>query len=491
MRPTDRWRRFALAIAGPAVIVLAVLLVMRTYAFRGMITTQHGDILQQWLPVFDYLGRTLRSGHIPAFDPYSMAGVPFAADPQTGWMYLPAMLLFTALPAAVAIRWFLVLQPILAGLGVYWFLRAEGTNRPAATAGGLVMSLMMADSYLGLEIPFAGAIAWTALTLAAAARMVHAERWGPRLVWLALTAVAWGQIAGAHLSHGLVTGTGLLVFYLAYRLLGSAASGARDLARGARAVRHHDRRPADRQPRGAAPEDPLPPEHDARARVHAARPTSPTGSRASRPHAVPHVPITVGASWVLGPRLRPGRLPRRGRAGARVRGPVVEAPPGPRDHAARVRRAWRSSRPCAGSPRGSRRTSRASRWPTSTCMPPSASDPGVLTVLPILIGLGVHAWSERGTWRRRVAMLAPGLGVWWVLNAVAGRPNSFPALFLLGSLAAVAVLAVTAWRPSLVWLDPCAPVRRAHGERGVRRAGSSPRHRFTVGPEPRADGQRG
>ena len=143
-----RWRRLIVAVAGPALIVIAVLIVLRSYAFRGMITTQHGDILEQWLPSFDYLGRGLRSGHIPNFNPYSMGGVPFAPDPQTGWMSLPAMLLFTVLPSAVAIRWFLIIQPILAGLGVFAFLRGEGANRPAATAGALVMSLMMADSHI-------------------------------------------------------------------------------------------------------------------------------------------------------------------------------------------------------------------------------------------------------------------------------------------------------------------------------------------------------
>jgi hypothetical protein len=130
--PAIGWRRIGLACVGPAVIVLAVLIVLRSYAFRGMITTQHGDILEYWLPFFDYLGSTLRSGHVPGFNPYSLAGIPFAPDPQTGWMYLPAMALFTALPAAVAIRWFLVIQPILAGLGVYWFLRSEAPRRPAA-----------------------------------------------------------------------------------------------------------------------------------------------------------------------------------------------------------------------------------------------------------------------------------------------------------------------------------------------------------------------
>ncbi len=447
-----RPRRFAVAIAGPTLIVLAVLLVMRTYAFRGMITTQHGDILPQWLPFFDYLGRTLRSGHIPGFDPYSMAGVPFAADPQTGWMYLPAMLLFTALPSAAAIRWFLVLQPILAGLGVYWFLRAEGTNRSAATAGGLVMSLVMADSYLGLEIPFAGAIAWTALALAAAARMVHAERWGPRLVWLALTAVAWGQIAGAHLSHGLVAGTGLLLFYLAYRVLGSAVTGARTwpAALGLFAITIVALpivNLAALLPRILYLPNTTLGLGYTRLNGLADRLTGVTTQ------AVPHGSITVGASWVLGLASAPGAylgaaamaLAFAGIWSKRHRGLAITLLAfGMVAFVASLRglAAWLAPH-IEGLPLADFYLHASVRFRS-----------GVMTVLPILIGLGVHAWSERGTWHRRVAMLAPGVGVWWVLNAVAGRPNSFPALFLLGSVAAVAVLLVTAWRPSLIWLVP-------------------------------------
>jgi hypothetical protein len=33
----------------------------------------------------------------------------------------------------LALRWFIVLQPILAGLGVYWFLRGEGISRVASS----------------------------------------------------------------------------------------------------------------------------------------------------------------------------------------------------------------------------------------------------------------------------------------------------------------------------------------------------------------------
>ena len=59
---------------------------------------------------------------------------------------------------------FVVVQPILAGLGVYWFLRAERLGRAACTVGGLCLGLVIAHSVIALGLPFAGTLAWSALS---------------------------------------------------------------------------------------------------------------------------------------------------------------------------------------------------------------------------------------------------------------------------------------------------------------------------------------
>src|ERR687888_2057378 len=103
-------------LAGPALIVGLVLLVLREFAFRGLVSTQQPDILPFWLPTYCLLGKSLLAGHIPSWNPYVMGGLPFAADPQSGWMYAPAMILFTALPCGLAMGLFVAAQPILGGL---------------------------------------------------------------------------------------------------------------------------------------------------------------------------------------------------------------------------------------------------------------------------------------------------------------------------------------------------------------------------------------
>jgi len=212
-RDAVRW--LLLALAGPALIAAGVLVAMRGFVFAPLLTSQHADILGFVMPRLCFLGDSLAAGHVPLWNPFLQAGTPYAADPQSGWMYLPPMVLFTALPCTVAMRAFIVMQPLLAGLGLFWFLRKEGLTRTAATAGGLSISLAMAGSAVGIAMPFSGALAWTTIVLVGASGYVQATRWSRRLLWLGLAALAWGQVAGAHMSHGLFLCTLLVTVYLA------------------------------------------------------------------------------------------------------------------------------------------------------------------------------------------------------------------------------------------------------------------------------------
>lgn len=196
-------RRFLASIAGPLLIIVCVLATMRAIAFGGMLTNQHADILSFVLPRFCYLGQRLAAGDIPLWNPWLQAGTPYAADPQSGWLYLPAMTLFSALPCTTAMRTLIVFQPLLGGLGLYWFLRRERLRRTACTVGGIAFSMAIAGSAVGLSMPFAAALAWTPLVLVGVEGYFEATRWSRRLLWMALSAIAWGQVAGAHMSHGL------------------------------------------------------------------------------------------------------------------------------------------------------------------------------------------------------------------------------------------------------------------------------------------------
>jgi hypothetical protein len=204
---------------GPVLIVGSVLFALRGFLAGGL-TNQHPDLLTFWLPRWSFLGDSVSAGGMPLWNPFEMAGYRFAADPQSGWLYAPPMLLFSLFSPGPALRLFVVFNPLLAGLGMYAFLRKESLERAAATAGGLVLAMTISTSTIAISLPFAGALAWTAVLLVAVSGYRRAERWSGRSAWLALGAFAWMQVAAAHLSHGLVIAT---AFAMALLVAGAVA----------------------------------------------------------------------------------------------------------------------------------------------------------------------------------------------------------------------------------------------------------------------------
>jgi Bacterial membrane protein YfhO len=214
-RPSpDPWRRVAAACAGPVLIVAGVSFALRGFAFQPLLTNDHPDLLSFWLPRFGFLGDAIASGHLPLWNPHEMVGYRFAADPQSGVLYVPAMTLFSVLSPAAALRGLIVLNPLIAGLGLFAFLRIERLSRLAATAGGLALAMAMAASEASISLPFAGFLAWTTLVLIGASGYRQAPRWSRRLLWLTLSAFAWTQVANAHMSHGLAMCSLLVAAYL-------------------------------------------------------------------------------------------------------------------------------------------------------------------------------------------------------------------------------------------------------------------------------------
>jgi hypothetical protein len=444
----SRQKTLVAAAAGPVLIVAATLLVLHDFAFFGKISAQHVDPLAFWLPTHCFLGESLRSGHIPMWNPHVMGGLPFAADPQSGWMYLPAMALYTALPCGSAIRWFIVLQPLLAGLGTYWFLRSEGLSRPAGTVAGLMLALGMASSRLSLTLPFAGVLAWTPIMLACTSRLLRARSWATRIAWAGLAAGAWGQVAAAHMSHGLVLATGALAFYgIAKSRAGirSGRSGRELLAMagvlvaalllvnlafflprlvylprttlglgydqlGALADRLADR-PITPGPLGASVEYPWP----------LAFATSPGAYLGAMMLALSF------AAWKLSSR----RLPVVAFSAFAVLCYVLSL---------RVVASFIDAN--------------LSWLPFSDLYlhEPARLRYGVLLVLPLLAAAGLEAWRESTGHRMR--MLLPGLFFWGLLPLVAGAEPIRMALPALGVAGSIAVLALSIARPALIAVVP-------------------------------------
>ncbi len=220
------WRRIAVAWGGPVLIVALVVFALRGFVFDDRLTNEHPDLLAFWLPRWSFLGRSLRELQIPMWNPFEMLGYRFAADPQSGWLYAPPSILFALLSPGAAMRIMVVLNPLLAGLGLYAFLRTDGLGRIAATTGGLSLAGAMATSEIAIAMPFAGALAWTTILLLGAAGFLRASRWSRRIAWLALAGFAGSQVATAHLSHGLAVAAALTIAYAIARSWGGGRAAA-------------------------------------------------------------------------------------------------------------------------------------------------------------------------------------------------------------------------------------------------------------------------
>jgi len=447
----ERLRRIARGCAGPSLIVASVLVVLHAMAFGGRVTFTQPDVAALWLPNFSLLGESLRHAAIPYWNPYVMGGLPFAADPQSGWMYLPAMLLFWALPAASALRWYLVLQPIFAGLGVYWFLRAERVSRPAATVGGLVLALVIAGSRLVVDLPFPAVLAWSALMLAVGARYLHADRWPTRLGWAVATAIAWGQIAAIHLSHGLVIGTLAFACYATVRTVVDVRSGRRTgRDRAAALLVLAAALPlvnlAYFLPRlGYLPTTTLGFGYENIQRL---------GSSLAGQKVGPRLPGPVSpVTWILAFAFSPGAyvgatalaVAFAGWWSRRLR-PLVLA------FTALLVICYVASLQAVAY--GMTSLIRHLPFGDVYLQSPWRFRYGVLLALAVLAGLGVEAWREEHIRRTRAVMLVPGLLLWGVLPWVTRPAVARLSLLGVGALAAAAVLLLVARKPVLAALIP-------------------------------------
>lgn len=79
---------------------------------------------------------TIKDGSLPFWNPYSMAGTPLLANFQTAAFY-PLNILFFILPFSVSWSVLVMLQPLLAGLFLYMYLRYMKLTTAAAALGGI------------------------------------------------------------------------------------------------------------------------------------------------------------------------------------------------------------------------------------------------------------------------------------------------------------------------------------------------------------------
>src|SRR5438270_1757697 len=178
------------------------------------------DTATAFYPWYTFLGEQLRAGHIPTWNPYQFSGAPFAADPESGWMYVPAMLTFSMLPIEAAARSIIVFHSALAGLCMYALAR---TVRISA-AGGVLAAVAYAHSgfFAGHNVccwAYAGVAAWLPLMIVGAERSICATDWRSRSAWWGVSGLALSQILAVWIGQAAYYALLVLGSYIAYRTL--------------------------------------------------------------------------------------------------------------------------------------------------------------------------------------------------------------------------------------------------------------------------------
>jgi len=201
-----------------AVVVAFTLVLERDLLFGQMLIGM--DTATAFYPWYTFLGEQLRAGHIPVWNPHTFSGAPFAADPESGWMYLPAMLAFMLLPLETAARGFILFHAALAGLSLYALARVLGLS----PGGGALAAIAYAGSgfFAGHNVccwAYASVAAWLPLMLCGAERAIQAHTWRSRGPWWGVSGLAVSQILAAWIGQASYYALLVLGSFIAYRTL--------------------------------------------------------------------------------------------------------------------------------------------------------------------------------------------------------------------------------------------------------------------------------
>lgn len=222
-----------------AILVLLVILAMLVWDRLGH--TYHiaqTDLMSYFLPAFSFLGERLRSGDIPGWNPHQFSGAPFAGNPESGWMYLPAMFIFAFFTPLTALYGFVFFHVALSGVGTYALGRVYCFHPIAAMAAGIAFASGPVLSHTSCCTVFAEVEAWFPVTILG---VELAVRGGLRLRaggW-ALASLGISQILGAWLGQGAYYGILLVGSYLILRTLVLSAPDRDSLMARARAFAIH------------------------------------------------------------------------------------------------------------------------------------------------------------------------------------------------------------------------------------------------------------
>ncbi|MFM9107302.1 MAG: hypothetical protein ACKOWF_11470, partial [Chloroflexota bacterium] len=188
------------------------LLLPEEYAFSDMVAF--------FSPMYAFLGHGLRHLDIFGWNPHQFSGAPFAADPESGWMYFPVMLIFTIFPpGATTYLLHAFVHLALALIGCYVFARLIGLDLTGSFAAAVAAVFPQLLRHAPCCPPLAQVHAWLPLLLVGAELSLRASSRASRFAGWSIAAIATSQVLAAWVGQGAYNAVLLLAAWFAWRVV--------------------------------------------------------------------------------------------------------------------------------------------------------------------------------------------------------------------------------------------------------------------------------
>jgi hypothetical protein len=225
----------ACELAAVAVCALVAVLVLTPLTVLRELPNAY-DTDAFYAPFAAFLHERLSHGDFPLWNPFAFSGQPFAADPQSGVLYPPALVSYGLLAPAGGMVALVTFHYLLTTLSSYAFARLSGAGRLGAVYAGVAFGaggyLLARSQALGL---LTGA-AWLAASVAAAQYVATRQGRGASPLILAAT-LALSILGGSQQLTLVAATSALVVLVLQLRLRGLVVfAGAGVVALGFAAV---------------------------------------------------------------------------------------------------------------------------------------------------------------------------------------------------------------------------------------------------------------
>jgi len=211
------WRNSdAMAVA--VLLCLTLIVTWQRWVFDNWLARH--DLLTFFLPWLGSLGDRLRALDIPALNPYIFSGAPFAGDPESGWMYLPAMLVFPFFEVTVAYKLMILLLLVVAGTSTYALARVIGYSVLAALFSAV--SFEFGPFLFGQTDCCTVAVKTTAffpMAFLGVELALKASSWSTRAAAWLLSGFAISQMFAAWVGQGVINALILVAAWVFFRTL--------------------------------------------------------------------------------------------------------------------------------------------------------------------------------------------------------------------------------------------------------------------------------